>query len=250
MSSWTLPTEGLSGSATDGSGLAAEETRVDADPQTVRRLEAEVLRLQSESEELRRRLAAAEDAEEEEVDQLTDLQEALQRTREELAAAATRQRELEDELATARELSRMASDFLAVARSNATSISQALQLAETRLRAQEQELFEAHQEVEALEAELRWVAGDSAHRSRRPSVVGLVTGWYSRRRSPAKSAAPSPSRESARGAVAMREVHFNETVSLLRENITALTLALEGREQLMRELSEEIADLREEAAER
>ena len=143
----------------------------------------------------------------------------------------------------------MASDFLAVARSNATSILGDLQAAESRLRAQERELLEAYQEIESLQFELRRGSWDSEHRPRRPSVVGLVTGWYARRRTPTRSAS-SPSRELARGAVTKRELHFNETVALLRENITALTLALEGREQLMRELSEEIADLRDEAAER
>lgn len=243
VSSWSAPEQAPerpqpSGSQKPGEGAEAG-----------RGIEEELSRLRTENEDLLRRLAASREAEEEEVDQLTDLQEALQRAHEELATAVSRRRELEEELVTAKELSRVASDFLAVARSNASSIRSDLLLAESRIRSQEAELEEAYQEVAALETELRRMSGDSLRRLRRSSVVDFLTSWYPRR-GRTRRASSSPARQTARGAVLQREMHFNETVALLRENITALTLALEGREQLMRELSEEIADLREEAAER
>jgi hypothetical protein len=146
-------------------------------------------------------------------------------------------------------------------------------MAREQLQQQERELCLAYEEVSVLEDDLRRISVPSVKRLRKPSLVSYFLSYLTtpvRGRREAAGSTAAARRMSADSALVKKEVAYNRTLGLLRENITALTLctispqhthnlfnnalistvALESKELLLAELAEALGDSREEAEER
>ena len=132
-------------------------------------------------------------------------------------------------------------------KSNLTSQSLEIQVSTGRLVDQEKELSEAYKEIGQLEDDMKNVAEPSLRRLRQPSFISQILKntfpvWSKETNSSGKRV---KGRSPVSTAESMRTL--NRTVDSLRENLTAIADAMEGKEVLIEELMNQLAERVEEA---
>lgn len=139
-------------------------------------------------------------------------------------------------------------------KSNSTIMVEDLRVSRIRISEQEKELAEAYKEIGQLTEDMKNVAEPSLRRLRKPSFFSrLLESAF-----PVWSGKVSPKvkKGKSKQAVALASVtvdtlmSMNRTAISLRENITAISAALEGKEEIIGELSVQLAERAEEAEKR
>lgn len=141
---------------------------------------------------------------------------------------------------------------LAEIRLNFTVQSMELRVTKARQVEQEKELSDAYKEIGQLEDDMKNVAEPSLRRLRQPSFFSRILErafpvWVG-----GKGSSKSGKRAKGRTASAVTESMqtMNRTMDSLRENLTAMAAAMEGKAVLIEELSEQLAERVEEAEKR
>ena len=127
-----------------------------------------------------------------------------------------------------------------------------LRLSQSRITEQEKELVEARKEIEQLGEDLRNVAEPRMRHLRQPSFFSRMlqsafpvwTGKSNAKQKKGKSK-NAPTNEYAETMISL-----NRTADTLRENLTAMAAALEGKDDVILELTEQLAERIEEAEKR
>lgn len=127
-----------------------------------------------------------------------------------------------------------------------------LRLSQSRIVEQEKELVEARKEIEQLGEDLRNVAEPRMRQLRQPSFFSRMLQsafpiWTSKSNAKQKKGKNknTPVNEHAETMISL-----NRTIDTLRENLTAMAAALEGKEEVILELTEQLAERIEEAEKR
>ena len=127
-----------------------------------------------------------------------------------------------------------------------------LKLSQSRIAEQEKELADARKEIVQLNEDLRNVAEPRLRRLRQPSFFSRMLQsafpiWTSKSNPKPKK---GKSKNTPATDLAETMSSLNRTVDTLRENLTAMAAALEGKEEVIVELTEQLAERVEEAEKR
>lgn len=178
----------------------------------------------------------------------TSLQEELKIRQEELETLKVGKESLEVDLNLIKISNLALTATLVEIKSNLTSQSLELRVSAGRLVEQEKELSEAYKEIGQLEDDMKNIAEPSLRRLRQPSFISRILenafpvwskGTNSSGGKRVKGQSPVATAESMRT--------LNRTVDSLRENLTAIAAAMEGKEALIEELLNQLAERVEEA---
>ena len=162
--------------------------------------------------------------------------------------------DLERDLELLRVSSTTALTALAELQSNFTLQKEDLRVRKSLLAVQDKELADAYKEIGQLEEDFKNVAEPSLRRLRQPSFFSRMLESAFPVWAGGKGSGKNSRRVKGRGAAATAAIEnalaMNRTVESLRENLTAMAAALEGKEVAIEELSEQLAERVEEAEKR
>lgn len=137
-------------------------------------------------------------------------------------------------------------------KSNSTIMGEDLRFSRIRIAEQEKELADAYKEIRQLIEDMKNVAEPSLRRLRQPSFFSrLLQSAF-----PVWSGKVSPKVKKGKSKTAVTSVVsdtltvMNRTAIALKENITAISAALEGKEEIIEELSVQLAERADEAEKR
>jgi myosin heavy subunit len=139
-------------------------------------------------------------------------------------------------------------------KSNSTIMVENLRVSRIRISEQEKELADAYKEIGQLIEDMKNVAEPSLRRLRQPSFFSR----FFQSAFPVWSGKVTPKVKKGKGkpivapasAAPDTLMSLNKTAISLRENITAITAALEGKEEIIEELSVQLAERADEAEKR
>lgn len=139
-------------------------------------------------------------------------------------------------------------------KSNSTIMVEDLRVSRIRITEQEKELAEAYKEIGQLIEDMKNVAEPSLRRLRKPSFFSRLYESafpvWSGKVSPKVKKGKSKQTAAVASVTADTLMSLNKTAISLRENITAISAALEGKEEIIEELSVQLAERAEEAEKR
>ena len=193
------------------------------------------------------------------------LQLELDGRRDELEALTVTISSIRDDVEKAKSSAAVGQSNLVELISNCTLQAENIKVSRMRIAEHEKELSDAYKEIKQLTEDMRNVAEPSLRRLRQPSVFSRVLEtafpvWsvkgVSKGKKGRKTAPPSTSTSSSSGTLSSASDHtdylsvLNRTVDGLRENLTAMAAAVEGKEVVIEELSLQVAERIEEAEKR
>ena len=137
---------------------------------------------------------------------------------------------------------------------NITQQAELLKVSKKRAVEQEKELSDAYKEIGQLEEDMKNVAQPSLKRLRQPSFFTRILEsafpvWVGGKGN-SKNARRVKGRGAAATAAAENMLAMNRSLENMRENLTAMAAALEGKEVAIEELSEQLAERVEEVEKR
>ena len=182
------------------------------------------------------------------------IQSELDKKNEELETLKTEKESLDADLVQVKEQAASAQLDLFGLKSNSTKMVEDLKISRIRISEQEKELADAYKEIGHLMEDMKNVAEPTMRRLRQPSFFSrlLQSAFpvWSGKVSPKVKKGKSKPTVAVVSATSDTLMSLNKTAISLRENITAIAAALEGKEEIIVELSAQLAERADEAEKR
>jgi predicted nucleic acid-binding Zn-ribbon protein len=186
--------------------------------------------------------------------QMMIIQSELDKKNEELENLKTEKESLDSDLVQVKEQAASAQLDLFGLKSNSTKMVEDLKISRIRISEQEKELADAYKEIGHLMEDMKNVAEPTMRRLRQPSFFSrlLQSAFpvWSGKVSPKVKKGKSKPTVAVVSATSDTLMSLNKTAISLRENITAIAAALEGKEEIIAELSAQLAERADEAEKR